>query len=220
MVGDNVEDVLKKPLYILSYLLTGFFAIFVYYIFNLESSITLIGASGAISGLLGLYAVMFPHTHMQFLWFYISAKQGVLFWFILQLVFALAFMNLEGGISFSAHIGGFALGLVLGFTFKKIMEITPPVPDTLLTFERESERDKIWCPHCGYEESSIKFGFYECSECSTKYEVTKVQRKLDDFFNHTPRNTSAKRQTSTESKNKSDDTFPYHHTRTKDLFED
>lgn len=220
MFGDNVEDILKKPLFILSYLLIGLFAVYVYYLFNLNSTVTLVGASGAISGILAIYAVMFPHTHMQFLWFYISAKQGVLFWFLFQLIFAAVFMNFKGGIAFSAHIGGFILGLLLGIVYKKQMLITASAPDSILTFERYSDRGDIWCPYCGFKEPTMEFGVYKCSECGTKYQITKTEKKgFFNLSNNHSLNSSDKKQISQDIKTKNDKKDQYH-PRTKDLFED
>jgi membrane associated rhomboid family serine protease len=119
--GDNVEDALGKPKYVLFYLVAGVAAGLSHYLLNLNSSIPAVGASGAISGVLGAYLVFFPNAGV-----YVSGGMGVgrvnakvmlLLWFGFQLLSA--FLGADSGIAFFAHIGGFAFGVLVALIVKK-----------------------------------------------------------------------------------------------------
>lgn len=124
LFGDNVEDRLGKVRYIIFYLLSGLAAVFVHFITDPSSAVPTIGASGAISGVLGAYLVFFPKVRVHVASYYYSgtvpASVMIGFWFILQLILGTASLAGTGsGIAFWAHIGGFAFGYVAA----KIMEI-------------------------------------------------------------------------------------------------
>ncbi|MFC2075626.1 rhomboid family intramembrane serine protease [candidate division KSB1 bacterium] len=115
--GNNVEDVLGRARFILFYLVCGLIATFSHLLSNVQSQLPMIGASGAIAGILGAYLVLFPRTrvHTLFIFFVfirvipIPAVFLLIFWFVLQL-FSL---GSGGGVAWTAHIGGFLAGLVL-----------------------------------------------------------------------------------------------------------
>ena len=119
--GDNVEDILGKVPFVLFYLACGIIAVFTQAIPEPDSTIPMIGASGAISGILGAYVVFFPKHKVRVVipfGFFIQilrlpAFVVLLFWFILQLINS-AGAGTGGGVAFRAHIGGFVAGLVLG----------------------------------------------------------------------------------------------------------
>ncbi|MEO1017267.1 MAG: rhomboid family intramembrane serine protease [Pseudomonadota bacterium] len=112
-----VEDRLKRPGFILLYLASGLAAAFVQIIPDYQSSVPMIGASGAVSGILGAYLVMFPHARVlifvpisiMFI-HYIRARILLIIWFVLQIFWALININEEGGVAWWAHIGGFLFG--------------------------------------------------------------------------------------------------------------
>lgn len=117
LYGDNVEDRLGKIKYIAFYLASGVAATLLHYLTNLGSGVPAVGASGAISGILGAYLVFFPNVNVRAIGpFYqtysISAKALIGFWFVMQ--FFLGIQSFTGGtksgIAFWAHIGGFAFG--------------------------------------------------------------------------------------------------------------
>ncbi len=114
--GDNVEDKFGKMKYILFYLLAGVAATLTHFATNMGSVIPAIGASGAISGVLGAYIAMFPKVRVHVAsYFYhgtVPAYVMIGFWFVLQLIFgAVSFLGPQGsGIAFWAHIGGFVFG--------------------------------------------------------------------------------------------------------------
>lgn len=117
--GDNVEDKLGKAKYIIFYILSGIAATLTHYFTNLGSDIPTIGASGAISGVLGAYLAFFPKVRVHvFSWYYsgtVPASYMLGFWFLIQLIFGTAsFVGGRGsGIAFWAHVGGFVFGYVI-----------------------------------------------------------------------------------------------------------
>ena len=121
--GDNVEDRLGKPLYIVFYLLCGWIATLPTRYLNASSSVPSIGASGAIAGVLGAYMIMFPRARVMTLvplGFYVSVRElpALLvlgFWFVLQFFSGVLSLGRVGGegIAFLAHIGGFVAGMIL-----------------------------------------------------------------------------------------------------------
>jgi len=124
--GDNVEDSMGRVRYVIFYLLCGVAAVFAQALPDPTSSVPMIGASGAISGVLGAYLLLFPHAHVLVglpLGFYVHTWRwpaGLVLsvWFLLQLVSSL-FASGDGGIAFRAHLGGFVAGLLLIPLFKR-----------------------------------------------------------------------------------------------------
>lgn len=121
--GDNVEDAMGKARYLLFYLLSGLAAAFGQIFFNTTSQVPMIGASGAISGVLGAYLVLFPYGRvLTVVWLFYFVRFVEMpsivvlgLWLLLQLV-SVAFGGgaLRGeGIAYMAHIGGFAVGAIL-----------------------------------------------------------------------------------------------------------
>ncbi|MBI3412643.1 MAG: rhomboid family intramembrane serine protease [Candidatus Aenigmarchaeota archaeon] len=114
--GDNVEDRVGRLKFFVLYLLSGTAASIVQYLVDTSSGIPSIGASGAVSGILGSYLVFFPKsritTSMGY-WLSESPAWFVIgFWFLMQLFFGFATLAGYSGsnIAFFAHIGGFAFG--------------------------------------------------------------------------------------------------------------
>ncbi len=121
--GNNVEDYLGHFKFLIFYLLSGLAAIALFTAFSPESQIPLVGASGAIAGLMGGYMVLHPRARITvlILFFFIQlvvlpAKVVLGIWFALQL-----FMSLSdglsgmtgGGVAWMAHVGGFGFGWVI-----------------------------------------------------------------------------------------------------------
>lgn len=129
--GDNVEDKLGRGRYLMFYLLCGIAASIAHIIIDPHSTIPTVGASGAISGVLGAYLLMFPKARVLtlipifvFLQFAELPALVVLgFWFVMQFFNGLISLGYEtagmGGVAWWAHIGGFVAGMVLVFPFKK-----------------------------------------------------------------------------------------------------
>jgi membrane associated rhomboid family serine protease len=126
--GDNVEDAMGPARFVFFYLICGVGAVVVQTISNPSSPVPMVGASGAIGGVMGAYAFLFPRVpvHMLiFLGFFITrivlpAYLMLGYWFFLQLISALPTIGADsGGVAFWAHAGGFATGAVLIHLFKK-----------------------------------------------------------------------------------------------------
>lgn len=127
--GDNVEDKLGHGNYLAFYLLAGLAAAVIQLLSSVGSSVPTIGASGAISGVLGAYLVMFPRakvvTFLPIFFFFgivdIAAFLFIGFWFLLQFVSGLQTLGIDasGGIAWWAHVGGFIAGILMVPIFKK-----------------------------------------------------------------------------------------------------
>ena len=129
--GDNVEDCMGHGRYLLFFILCGIASIFAQTISNPQSAIPMVGASGAISGVLGAYIITYPNARILTLvpiviLFYIIELPAYFFlgfWFLIQLIQgSLYFLNSEqmagGGVAWWAHVGGFAAGVILLQVFR------------------------------------------------------------------------------------------------------
>jgi membrane associated rhomboid family serine protease len=128
--GDNVEDAFGHLPYLLFYLLAGIAATAAQVAVDSDSFLPMIGASGAIAGVLGAYWVLHPLASISvlippiFFWaFKIPAFLLIGFWFFLQLFSGVATLGYEavgagGGVAWWAHIGGFAAGVILVGLFR------------------------------------------------------------------------------------------------------
>jgi len=125
--GDNVEDSMGRLRFLIFYLLCGLAAVFAQVLSNPSSAIPMVGASGAIGGVMGAYAVLYPRARVHllvFLGFYVDriivpAYFMLGYWFLLQVLGGLpSFGGDEGGVAFWAHVGGFVAGAILVFVFR------------------------------------------------------------------------------------------------------
>jgi membrane associated rhomboid family serine protease len=127
--GDNVEDRVGHLKYLVFYLLCGVAAAFAQTAFSLDTVIPSVGASGAISGVMGAYLVLYPTAPVQvvvlpffFLPFGVPALFMIGFWFLMQLISGyqeLAQVNEASSVAWWAHIGGFIAGALLIWFFKR-----------------------------------------------------------------------------------------------------
>ena len=123
--GDNIEDELGKIKFIFFYIFCGMFAGFCQAVIDINSEIPMIGASGAISGILGAYLILFPKKNIKvFFWFFIFIKifripamYVIGCWIFIQF-FSLNYSE-ESNIAYIAHIGGFIAGIVFVIVFRK-----------------------------------------------------------------------------------------------------
>jgi membrane associated rhomboid family serine protease len=139
--GNNVEDAMGHVRYLVFYLLAGFAAtalqtfVTLEYGTEAEAMIPNLGASGAVSGVLGAYLVLLPRASVLILIFFgiilireVPAAAFLGFWFLFQLWlggFSLVEPQTGGGVAFFAHIGGFAFGLAAVFLFRKQSPLRP-----------------------------------------------------------------------------------------------
>lgn len=125
--GNNVEDSMGRSRFIIFYLLCGLFAAYAHALMNRNSVTPMIGASGAISGVLGAYLLLYPRARVVTLimfGFYIRtievpAMVVLGFWFALQFLNVLMTSGSEGGVAWYAHVGGFVSGMLLIGLFKR-----------------------------------------------------------------------------------------------------
>lgn len=121
--GNNVEDFLGPFRFFFFYLLSGLGASFTHIVFNPNSQVPVIGASGAIAGVLGAYFILYPRARVLTLVFLfvfirvvpIPAAYVLGFWFLMQVLN----IGLGGGVAWFAHIGGFLIGVALIKVFSR-----------------------------------------------------------------------------------------------------
>ncbi len=135
--GDNVEDRMGHGRFVVFYLLCGFVAAVGQIVLDPESTIPMIGASGAIAGVMGAYFVLYPHSRVLTLipiiiFIDIIELPAIVllgFWFVMQLFSAGAIAVTSstggGGVAFMAHVAGFVMGVIGVFVFRKKQ---PPEP--------------------------------------------------------------------------------------------
>jgi len=115
--GNNVEDYFGPIKFIIFYILSGLAAIMLYTVFGPGSQVPLVGASGAIAGVMGAYMVLHPRARITVLviFFFIQfvvlpAKVVLGIWFAIQLFMSFAGSSTGGGVAWMAHVGGFVFG--------------------------------------------------------------------------------------------------------------
>lgn len=134
--GDNVEHRFGPLRYLIAYLGTGIGAILFQTALRPSSPIPMIGASGAISGILGFYFLWFPRNQVRLLWFFppffmqvfqISARIVLGFYLILDNLLPLLVSRAEAGVAHGAHIGGFGVGLAAAWILDRhLLSERPP----------------------------------------------------------------------------------------------
>jgi membrane associated rhomboid family serine protease len=124
--GNNVEDVLGHGRYLIFYLASGVAAALAQTAIGPGSPVPMVGASGAVSGVLGAYLLLFPHAHVTTLiilgFFFRLVKIPAVFvlgfWIVVQVLNGLGSFGASGGVAFFAHIGGFVAGMGLLFVLR------------------------------------------------------------------------------------------------------
>ena len=123
--GDNIEDILGHGKYLVFYLLCGVAAAMTQIFFSPDSRVPMVGASGAIAGVMGAYMIKFPRSRIVtvifivffFTWTEIPAWLMLIYWFGIQLFSGVGSIAeaqyAQGGTAFFAHVGGFVAGMIL-----------------------------------------------------------------------------------------------------------
>ncbi len=123
--GNNIEDVMGHAKYLIFYLACGLFAALSHAVTDPSSTVPMVGASGAISGVLGAYILLFPRAHVLVLMpglgtTRVAAGLVLGMWFVMQLFSGgISLGSKGGGVAFFAHIGGFVVGMTLIGLFKR-----------------------------------------------------------------------------------------------------
>ena len=133
LFGNNIEDSMTRPRFVAFYLLCGLGAALAQVVADPNSEVPMVGASGAISGVMGAYLVLFPRVRVFTivpLGFFITSMAlpawvMLIYWMVLQLIggFSSVLAPESGGVAFWAHVGGFVAGVV----FVKVFERTDRV---------------------------------------------------------------------------------------------
>lgn len=118
--GNNVEDSFGHGRFLLFYILSGVFAALSQYLYDPLANVPMIGASGAVSGVLGAYLILYPYARVVtavFIFIFIKLVElpafiFLTFWFFMQVLYS----GVEG-VAWYAHIGGFVFGLLIGRVF-------------------------------------------------------------------------------------------------------
>ena len=134
--GNNIEDRMRRLPFLLFYLACGYVAAYGFAIANPTSTQPLIGASGAISGVLGAYIVLYPRARVWSLvpfLFFIPVRTPA--WLVLGLWFGLQWVYSAGiatpgagSVAYLAHVFGFLFGVLVGFVMRMLSPSPPPLP--------------------------------------------------------------------------------------------
>ena len=127
LFGDNVEDAMGRSRYLLFFLCCGTAAALTQGVSSPSSNIPMVGASGAVSGVIGSYLLVYPRANIRvFYWFFIFVGTINLpaflllgFWVIEQFLALPESMKGAGGVAIAAHLGGFGFGILMTPVFKK-----------------------------------------------------------------------------------------------------
>ncbi len=135
--GNNIEDETGHFRFLVFYLLCGLIAAGTQVAWSPDSEVPMIGASGAIAGVLGAYMLLFPRARVLTLvpififieLIYLPAVLVLGLWFLLQILLSRMADRVQGGVAFYAHIGGFVGGMILIWLFRRRRPRRPPRPD-------------------------------------------------------------------------------------------
>ena len=130
--ADNIEATVGNLIFLLFYLLGGFAAVAAHTYFDMQSGVPMVGASGAISAVMGAYLVMFPTSRIKMLFFifvfHVPAFIFLFFWIFQQWSAGMASFDAIDAemdrVAYWAHIGGFAFGLLAGIFFRMSGKVT------------------------------------------------------------------------------------------------
>jgi membrane associated rhomboid family serine protease len=126
--GNNIEDYFGHAMFTLFYIAAGVVAVAVQILANSASTVPVIGASGAIAGVMGAYFFLYPRAQIKtlvFLFFFftfiqIPAFVFLLIWFIMQLSSVFTSFGSAAGVAFWAHVGGFVFGFIIAVLVKSL----------------------------------------------------------------------------------------------------
>lgn len=154
--ADNIESTIGSPKFLFFYILGGLFATAAHIFFNMGSSIPSIGASGAISAVLGAYLVMFPTSKIKvlvlifFRSFHMAAIWFLGLWIGQQLLSGIGSLGPatanSAGVAWWAHIGGFFFGIIGGFLFRKTIPQLPLVDNSQQSRQRAFQSPRPQAP--------------------------------------------------------------------------
>jgi membrane associated rhomboid family serine protease len=126
--GDNIEDILGRGRAALLYWASGIAGGLLYFVLNMKGTGPLVGASGAISGLMGAYLVLLPRVKLWLVIFFVPVKIRAYWYMIVWLGLQFVLMyDTKSNIAWQAHLGGFIVGVALAFALRpKVAVDVPP----------------------------------------------------------------------------------------------
>lgn len=147
--GDNVENRFGWFRFIIFYVISGLVATFAHILLDPDSKIPMLGASGAIAGVLGAYLVMFPRNKVNALFFVkiISLPAFIVIglWAVLQVVNMFSLKpGSGGGVAYAAHVGGLVAGIILGLAFRFMLDREPEKNVLYQNYRHDDKARKIW----------------------------------------------------------------------------
>ena len=130
--GNNIEDRIGHIKFVFFYLLCGAAAALGFALSDPASTVPMVGASGAISGVLGAYILLFPRANVMvmiiffFILRFVAVPAFIVLglWFVLQITGILGGPQAGGGVAFMAHVGGFVFGLATIYLFRPKRAVT------------------------------------------------------------------------------------------------
>ncbi len=153
--GNNIEDLMGPLPYLAFYFICGFAATFTHILFNASSMNPLLGASGAIAGILAAYLIMYPrarvHTIVIIVLVVLPAYLVLGFWIVLQVISGVTSLNSAtgGGTAWFAHVGGIAAGLLITGIFYaplKRRRVPAPIQEIHRFFQPRDEFNRPYPP--------------------------------------------------------------------------
>ena len=146
IVGCNMEDTWGRWKYLLFYLSAGILANLAHWASDPGSHLPLVGASGAVSGVMGAFLIFHARTRIRFFYWFFFFIGSVLIpayfvlpvWFLIQLINAIS-PYLQSSVAYWAHIGGFLFGILIALGIRLIWGMPPPLPEKVRT--RPKRRD-------------------------------------------------------------------------------
>jgi membrane associated rhomboid family serine protease len=149
--GNNVEDSMGRLRFPVFYLVTGLVAAAAFVFFNPTSTMPLVGASGAISGVMGAYLVLYPRARVHTLFFFIIFFRVIPlpawlilgYWFLIQLLSSAWTAGGGAGVAYAAHVGGFLAGVLLVPLFAN-RRLVRAKRDGVVLSSRELHRGGWW----------------------------------------------------------------------------
>ena len=128
--GNNIEDKMGAVPYAIFYLLSGVVATLAHVAVQPNSTVPLIGASGAVAGVMGAYLVLFPRVRIRtvFIVFLILIRDIPAMWLLIAWFALQFFTGNDSGVAWVAHVGGFVFGALVALLFRGRLRPTPPPP--------------------------------------------------------------------------------------------
>jgi membrane associated rhomboid family serine protease len=178
MFGPGVEDVVGPFMFVLLYLILAVISDSCYAWMNLQSTLPVVGASGAVSGILGVFLVFFPNVKVNLFLaadseasasgpFLMNAFWAIGFWFAGQLLWAILALALPTHVAYAAHVGGLIGGVILGLLLKAAGFLDSFHARVRRT--RGSSKPTVYCPACALPIAPTEFGRYRCPNCASEF---------------------------------------------------